>query len=629
MTIADQLLALNTVKQNIKTAIEAKGVTVGAAPFTDYPTKISEIPVGDPAEAIPTVTPWARPADWLALPAITQAESKFVGLHAVFPDANYLSLSASGAYTVNWGDGVVENFASGAVASHVYDFNNAALNGTLTSRGYKQAIVTVTPQAGQTFTMLNLDQRHPTVHAVAAVKYSSQWLDIAIAGPSLNSLTIALANPNVRPAMLEQVKLYQTAITNFGSLFAGCRALASLPVFQTAGATSFSSTFSGCYCLKELTEINASSCTNFSSMFNSCYNLVKAPVMDTSAGTNFANCFDTCYSLVYVPNYNLASATSLMAMFNACRALRENPVFINTGNVTSFAQLFNGCYSLKKFKSFDTSKGTDFSSMFNGCASLEEVELFDTSKATSLASTFRSCWRLKEIPAINTGLCTNFSAMFQDSPSFKTIPLLNTAAGITFTSMFNGCSALAEVPLLNFGNATAINNMFANCRALETVPLFNTANVTDISGMFSNCTSLREVPLFNTAKVTTMASMFNNCTVLRASPSFNTPVCLNFNSMFFNCSNLQSVGAMDLSKVTSSSGYTSMFNGCEQLANIDCTGIKFTISVSSCKLSADRLNEIYTNLATVTGQILTVTGNVGTTGDNPAIATAKGWTVTG
>lgn len=51
--------------------------------------------------------------------------------------------------------------------------------------------------------------------------------------------------------------------------------------------------------------------------------------------------------------------------------------------------------------------------------------------------------------------------------------------------------------------------------------------------------------------------------------------------------------------------------------------------MQSASLSSAALNEIYTNLPTVTGQIITVTSNYGIDGDNPAIATAKGWTVTG
>jgi hypothetical protein len=65
------------------------------------------------------------------------------------------------------------------------------------------------------------------------------------------------------------------------------------------------------------------------------------------------------------------------------------------------------------------------------------------------------------------------------------------------------------------------------------------------------------------------------------------------------------------------------------LSQIKATGIKFTFSVANCKLSAAALNEIYTNLATVTSQTITVSGNHGTNADDPTIATAKGWTVTG
>jgi hypothetical protein len=60
--------------------------------------------------------------------------------------------------------------------------------------------------------------------------------------------------------------------------------------------------------------------------------------------------------------------------------------------------------------------------------------------------------------------------------------------------------------------------------------------------------------------------------------------------------------------------------------------MKVSVSFANCKLSAADLNEIYTNLADLTGltgQTITVTGNYGTAGDDPTIATAKNWTVTG
>lgn len=46
MSVADKLNTLQTIKANIKTAIENKGVDVGDAPFTDYASKIDGIEGG-------------------------------------------------------------------------------------------------------------------------------------------------------------------------------------------------------------------------------------------------------------------------------------------------------------------------------------------------------------------------------------------------------------------------------------------------------------------------------------------------------------------------------------------------------------------------------------------------------
>ena len=66
--------------------------------------------------SVPAAGPWVRPGSWLALPDVTGLQ-KFAGLHAVFPDSNFVALSAEGAYTVNWGDGSGDtNVATGVTA---------------------------------------------------------------------------------------------------------------------------------------------------------------------------------------------------------------------------------------------------------------------------------------------------------------------------------------------------------------------------------------------------------------------------------------------------------------------------------------------------------------------------------
>jgi hypothetical protein len=72
-----------------------------------------------------------------------------------------------------------------------------------------------------------------------------------------------------------------------------------------------------------------------------------------------------------------------------------------------------------------------------------------------------------------------------------------------------------------------------------------------------------------------------------------------------------------------------MFANCGQLAIIDAYNFKFSFSVTACKLSASALDKLFGNVFTTTGQTITVTTNPGTATDNTALATAKGWAVTG
>jgi hypothetical protein len=61
--------------------------------------------------------------------------------------------------------------------------------------------------------------------------------------------------------------------------------------------------------------------------------------------------------------------------------------------------------------------------------------------------------------------------------------------------------------------------------------------------------------------------------------------------------------------------------------NVGSGGI---LGFNGCNFSSASLNYIYQSLATNgSGKTINVTDNYGVTGDDPTIATNKGWTVTG
>ena len=530
-----------------------------------------------------TTDPWTRPADWLELPTITDSDEKFVGLVGIFSPTNTVRISVSGDYTIDWGDGVIENYSNNTTATHVYNFNTYnANNSTLTSQGYKQAIVVVTPQAGQSLTRINLQQRNDNVQSSTNGQHNTAWLDIAISGASLNSLTVMNnigntlngipQNPQVFHNRLEQFKLYNNDLTNLTELFAYCENLSSVPIFNTNKVTLanslFNSTairsapsmntdsllyaesmFSGCTRLIEVPNYNTANAISLASMFSSCRTLKKIPLINTANAVSLVSMFSNCSSLETVPLLNTANAVSLSSMFSSCTSLKEVPLF-NTANVTTMASMFSSCRRLETVPLFNTANVTDMSSMFSGCFSLPKVPVFNTANVTNMSSMFSSCYRIKKIPSFNTANVTNMSSMFANCNNFEAFPDLNTANVTNMSSMFSSCGFLKSVPLFNTANVTNMSNMFTTCNSLETVPLFNTANVTNMSGMFSSCPSLREVPLFNTANVTDMSSMFAFSGSIRTIPSFDTTKVTSLNGFVRATTSLETFPNLNTANVT-------------------------------------------------------------------------------
>jgi len=597
------------------------------------------------------LTPWVRNPSWPACEA-NSGDNRVRGLYAVWPNgANFIAMTVSADYTVNYGDGTTTNYTSGTTAYYEYTYSDTDLVGTeapvtftdagdlvtrtahgysnnmqvqffnitsttgisngqfyyvinatantfqisatvggtavaLTTDGtgqllpYRVATVTITPQAANNLTSIDLSIKHN--QSGLANGYSIGWLDLAFAASQLTTIGLYSATNIVQLNNLERVRLNELgSITSFSNFF---RALLKLQNIEIANT---------------ITSVNVAS-----NMFNSCVNIQTVPLFNTASITNMSSMFANCYQLQSVPLFNTALVTLMNSMFSACYSLQTVPLF-NTASVTNMSSMFSSCYSLQIVPLFNTALVTLMNSMFSGGQSLQNVPLFNTALVTNMSSMFSNCYALQTVPLFNTALVTNMSSMFSNCYNLETVPLFNTALVTNISVMFNSCQTLQTVPLFNTISVNNMSNMLSSCPSLQTVPLFNTASVTNMSSMFSSCQSLQNVPLFNTALVTNMSSMFSGC------------------------SNLQSLPALVTTAVTSSANFGNIFNNCNSLARIEAKNFKFTFSVASCKLSATALDEIYTNLPVASGQTITVTGNYGTATDTPAIATAKLWTVTG
>lgn len=519
-----------------------------------------------------TFVPWTRPADWLTFTDPTVGQEKIVILAAVYEgNSNYLAFTISGAYTVDWGDGTAAVNVAAATKTSKQLLWSSYSSGTLTTGGYRQAVITITPQAGQTFTSVDFTVAHSSPPATS---YSTTFLDFVIGAPNMTTFTLGGNGPLQTHRILERCRMVgPNVVTDLAYKFSGLQSL------RTCAATN-----------GQGYDLWTSSATAMNSMFNACGALEACPTFSsTSSNTQCGSMFANCGSLRSVPLFNTSSVTAASAMFSSCTALTALPAFDWSSLVTA-TSIASGCSVLSSVPWTVSPVLSAAGSMFTNCYQLAAVPALDWSKATTLASCFKGCSSLVDTSALGhatkgiTSLCTDMSSTFEVCRSLTSVAPMDTSGVTTLTWCFNGCSALTTMPTPSGNNwklsaCTNFSTTWAGCAALQTMPVLDTSAGLNFAACFLICTALVSVPAWNVANGATFANMFNGCSSLQSAP---------------------------------------------------LAGGRFAISYASCLLSATALDAIYTGLGTASGsQTITVTGNYGTTGDTPSIATAKGWTVTG
>lgn len=273
------------------------------------------------------------------------------------------------------------------------------------------------------------------------------------------------------------------------------------------------------------------------------------------------------------------------------------------------------------------------SSLMNYCTGFLDMTISAPS-ATTLKFTNGSGGQainslVERVNIISIGALSSLANLFYDFRSLQNVPLFDTSSATTASSMFYGCYKLKTIPLFDLAACTVFSTMFYYCYSLVDVPLLDTSSATTLSNMFYNCASLEEIPHFNTSLVTSFSYMVYNCYNLKKFPALDTSSGTEFGSMFYNCTSLESIPPLDFSNAASGTSLSLTFTGADNLVRVQVLGMAWNVTISYANLTSAALNEIYTNLATVTSKTITVTGCYGVAGDDPTIATAKGWTVTG
>lgn len=610
---------------------------------------------------------WVRPSDWKVLDIPSDNQQKFIALYAVRNNPyNYCAFIVSGNYTVDWGDGTVENYSSGAKAEHQFDFTDAVLTDSLTSEGFKQAIITVTPQDGSNLTSIDLGVKH-SFYDGKTVVVEAGYLDFVLVGQYLTTFKVT------QTANLTSVEYTATKnLENSGDL------LYSIPYEYDADNSSVNTEV--VFNLLYQFYIGKNVLTTITENFHYCINLKRIERLDLSNSSCFAiNVFEGCQQLETVKNFKITSP-SAFRMFEGCVSLK----YIDSEKISAkdCESMFYGCYSLKYAKIKDFSGVVFCGTIFRDCTSLQRVCLSNAIAVVSFYRAFWGCSGILTTIITNTENVADIDQMYDDCPSLIKVEFTDTASLVTGNYTFSNCRNLQEVKNLNLKNVKEMKYMFENCYSLETFN-FNSENSTysiyaygsfeqclslknvivssnttfsDATNIFANCpslesissiklpadslsafsgsyytdgTSLKDISNIDTSDVVIGQSMFYKNSRLFDVPNLNLNLLQDADSMFLECKNLIDVGSINLANVTSASY---LFESCYNLSRSRVYGIKVSHSYENCyNLTGTALNEIFTNLGTPIGspQTINLTNVLGTADPefDATIATGKNWTL--
>jgi hypothetical protein len=513
---------------------------------------------------------WQRSSQWIALPLATSDE-KVVALLAIKENApNAIALNATtstGQYTVDWGDGTSQNVNSGTTASKTYTFAQFD-NSTLTSEGYKQVIVTITPVTAGALRNANFQLRHSSLSATTAP--AIDWLEIKASGPGFINFN------SFGGATLNQFGLVQYPMLENVEVLSGDLA-------QSAFNQTFNHSARNLKRFYFVSRTNPLTNLQMNGTFNNCFSLITCEIhcpQNFIQPSIFTNTFANCYHLRLIPNFKFESASTTNSAFINCYELTALPPIVFNAN-TDAGSMTGGCYKLKSLSvTNNTSTGYTIQA-----PNLETVDFTINS----------------------TGI---LRAASNASLTYAKVTLNSNVSG---NQMFQNCVNLKKVDFSGSGNITNGVQMFFGCNSLEEVGQFNTTGMTSADGMFQNCFNLKRIGTYDFSSLGAggIGNLIAGCHNLREWPySAMTTTAQTSNVAFTDAYSIKELPPINLN--LGAGNISSSFNNLYECERIRVTGFTNSFAIQHSKLNATRINEVIENLAKpASNRTFTITGAFG------------------
>jgi hypothetical protein len=474
--------------------------------------------------------------------------------------------------------------------------------------------------------------------------------------------------------------------TTMASAFLNCYNLSSIQMPSLPVCVTYTTMFQNCYNLLSMnitgfTATAAAGAITFTDMFNACYNMEQCLLPASLASGSEANnnvvlrMFSTCYNLKTITLPSNFNAASVQNMFQNCYSLVSANFPISMSLLTSMNGTFSNCWDLQSF-TFPTTVGAtmDLGGAFSSCYSLGSITIPSTYNLTNLGTTFATCISLKTCVLPNNaqnsittftpfGNCYNLQSVtmptsltgvtlvnggFQNTYNLESVVFPSTMNSVTnAASLFSGSGVKSVTMPTSMAATTTLSQAFYQTYNLKTIvlPTLVAANC-DFSNLCQFNPSIESVtfPTSTTTTTVSLTSTFSNCANLATINNLQyigdsgTTATNYINATTFFGAGSSFTGTTDFyckfSKLAINGVSTTQRNSITGIrlrntATGQYGGVSPQIDVTYTSLDATALNQLFTDLPTVTAKTINITGAVGAAGCNRTIATGKGWTVTG
>ena len=394
------------------------------------------------------------------------SESDFVTTWKTTAPGQSITVPARGTYTIDWGDGTVEENVRGS-QSHTYD-----------SAG------TYTVRISDGITRFHLNGRGGA-HRLASIDQwgTAQWTSMQEAFKGASNMEY---NATDAPDL--------SRVTDASLMFYGA------------------SSFNG-----DISDWDVSSVTNMKSMFHNAHSFNgDISDWDVSSVTTMSLMFSSARSFNQpLSSWDVSSVTGMNAMFQNTDAFNQPLSSWDVSSVTNMRSMFWGASSFNgDLSSWDVSSVTNMLWMFRDAPSFNQpLNSWDVSSVTDMNQMFRDSGAFNQpLDSWDVSSVTNMHGMFYDATSFNgDISSWDVSSVTSMVWMFYDATSFnGDLSSWDVSSVTTMFGMFFNAPSFnQPLDSWDVSSVTSMSDMFYGATSFNQ-PLnsWDVSSATSMGDMF-------------------------------------------------------------------------------------------------------------------------